>query len=277
MRFLSSSAPSFFPPLSQRWLFFPLGLLSLSPFPAFLTWVLNPAPFSQLFLTFPTAFDAVAGIFHRPLVCILFPLIIPFSLSLLLSLCHIHNYKSSRRELTHTWPRSVVPAVPDNLSTSLKRGGRDRRLLGLLFLPQLCIHLFFFPHFSISLFALWSRCKETSGAFSHYVKKRLIPDRGESFLTCSTARANEDPPSADACCLQVCVTNGRRFESGSPGHVCWDDFGGLVAVAGFCRPLYDLSFPPSSSLFLINISLRLDYCNYRTIRHYFFTHFEPCG
>lgn len=77
----------------------------------------------------------------------------PFlSLSLLLSLCHIHNYKSSRRELTHTWPRSVVPAVPDNLSTSLKRGGRDRRLLGLLFLPQLCNHLFLFPPlFYISL------------------------------------------------------------------------------------------------------------------------------
>lgn len=52
--------------------------------------------------------------------------------------CHIHNYKSSRRELTHTWPRSVVPAVSDNLSTSLKcggEGGRDQLLLGLLRSP----------------------------------------------------------------------------------------------------------------------------------------------
>lgn len=45
---------------------------------------------------------------------------------------------------------------------------------------------------------------------------------------------------------------------------------GLVAATGFCRPLYDLSFPSSSSLFLINITLCLGYCNLRTTRRYFF-------
>lgn len=153
------SSPS--PSLASFFLPYSYSTLSNSLTRIFL-WPLPPSPFSLSYSFFP----------HH----LFLHLSSPFSLlsPSIFFLCDIHNEKSSRRELTHTWPSSVSPAVTDNLS-SAERIGHSSLLLFLTFSCTSSIK-FLFHLYLCSTFNRDPRsCKETSGKATTTGVKRVQP------------------------------------------------------------------------------------------------------
>lgn len=202
--------PSFINPksllcTSSQNLFFPLHLLSPSlssfPFPAFLHESSSGPHFSALhdcslshiphlpthLLTFFLYFTQSGfSLFFQPFLC--HPCrhfsFFPSSFPVHLFLCDIYNGKHSRRELTHTWPSSVSPAVTDNLSSAERRG----HFSPFFFCPFLVVFQSVFNLFLCSVFNRdTDSCQETSGeATTTSVKRdRLSPRTKHPKISCN--------------------------------------------------------------------------------------------
>lgn len=200
----SPSVPSFH--ISPALVFFPFSLLSLSfllfPIPSIPLRVLAWPPFFSLltgtvlifrslqltYWYFPlTPTPSLCHIPHHPFFHLLF--FFTRSLSFLF-LSDIHNWKNSRRKLTHTWPGSVSPQLSSITFPLLSEQVNLPPIFYLTFSSffQACINLFFCGAFNRDP----DSCEETPGKASDPVSKSVRPsaDREENILTYSVTRAN---------------------------------------------------------------------------------------